>query len=185
MILRLRAGQELHAAALEVGGRERHPGGHHRVLAQTPVEGILMPGYEPGAVRLLDEEIRGPAEQIGPQHILGGIDDPGVVHDLVDPGEEQVRLVPPVALQRSPGRGLVPLEAAAIAGHLSGGKRRHREVVAVAAIGIERRTGKHLGHRVTSDGRPEHAEGRHRIGRLVLRSDCSRETPCWQPKAEG
>ena len=57
-----------------------------------------MPGYEARAVGLLNEEIRGPTEKIGAEHILGRIDDLGMVHELVDPGEKQVRLVSPVAL---------------------------------------------------------------------------------------
>src|SRR5215467_15345262 len=67
MILRLRARQELHAPALEVGGRKRHPGRHDIVLAEAPIEGILMPRHELGAVRLLDEKIRRPTEQVRPQ----------------------------------------------------------------------------------------------------------------------
>ena len=150
VVLRLRAGQELHAAALEVGGRQRDPGGHDVILAQAPVERILVPGHEAGAVRLLDEEVGGPAEQIGAEHILGGVDDLGMMHQLVDPGEQQVRLVPPVSLQGRAGLGLVLFEAAAIVRHLGRPKRRHGKVVAVAAIGIEGGAGKLLRHRVSS-----------------------------------
>src|SRR5262249_49994438 len=89
VILRLRARQELHAPALEVGGRKRHPGRHYIVLAEAPIEGVLMPRYEPGAVRLLDEEIRRPTEQVRSQHIFGCIDDPGGIGELADPGAEQ------------------------------------------------------------------------------------------------
>src|SRR5262245_16093083 len=64
VILRLRARQELHAPALKVGGRKRHPGRHDIVLAKTPIEGVLMPRHEPRAVRFLDEEIRCPTEQV-------------------------------------------------------------------------------------------------------------------------
>ena len=146
VILRLRAGQELHAPAFEVGGRKRHPGGHHVVLAETPVERILVPGHETRAVRLLDEEIGGPAQQIGPKHILGRIDDLGVMHELIHPGEEQVRLVPPVSLKGRPRPGFMLLEATPVVRHLGRRKRRHWEVIAVASIGIDCRAGKLLGH---------------------------------------
>ena len=48
----------------------------------------------------------------------GGVDDLGMVDKLVHPGEEQVRLVPPVALQRCAGLTLVLLETSSVARHL-------------------------------------------------------------------
>jgi hypothetical protein len=60
-----------------------------------------------------------------------------MMNQLVDPREQQVRLVPPVPLQGRAGFGLVLFEAAAIVRHLQGRKGGHGKVVAVAAIGIE------------------------------------------------
>ena len=82
---------------------ERHPRGHHVVLLEAPIGRILVPGDEAGAVRLLDEEVRGPAQEIGPEHVLDRVEDLGMVDQLVAPGEQQVRLVPPIALQRLAG----------------------------------------------------------------------------------
>jgi len=73
-----------------------------------------MPRHEPGAVRFLDEEMRRPTEQVRPQHVLGCIDDPGVMDELVDPREEQMRLVPPVPLQGRTGGGLMLLQMLAV-----------------------------------------------------------------------
>src|SRR5262245_8346325 len=70
-----------------------------------------------------------------------------MVHKLVDPGEKQVRLVSPVALQRRTGFCLVLLQTTAIVGDLCRGECGYREVVAVAVVGVDRGAGKLLGHR--------------------------------------
>ena len=46
VVLRLRAGQELHAPALEVGRRSATHAVIDVVLAQAPIERVLMPGHE-------------------------------------------------------------------------------------------------------------------------------------------
>ena len=43
-----------------------------------------MPGDEARAVGLLDEEIGGPTQEIGAQHVLSRIDDLGMVHEFID-----------------------------------------------------------------------------------------------------
>ena len=60
-----------------------------------------MPGHERRIVGLLDEEVRGPAEQIRAVQILDGIDDAVVAHEVAEPREEQVRLVAQRPLERA------------------------------------------------------------------------------------
>src|SRR5262245_15932351 len=114
-----------------------------------------MPGDEARTLCFFDEEIRGPAEQVRTQDVLGGIEDAWVMHDLIDPGEKQVRLVPPIALQRSSRFSLVLLQALTVACHLRWREGRDRKVVAAATVGLDGGIGQHFGHGFTST-RTEH-----------------------------
>src|SRR4051812_24004257 len=96
-----------------------------------------MPGHEARTVRLLDEEVRRPAQEIGAEDVLGRIDDLRMMHKLVDPGEKKMRLVPEIALQRLTGLALVLLQALAIMRDLGRGERGNGKVVSVSAIRIE------------------------------------------------
>ena len=124
MILSLRAGNEFHAAAFEIGRRQRHPGGDDVVLAQSPIERVLMPGHEAWAFGFLDEEVRRPAQQVRTEDRFDGIENLRVVHQFVDPGEQQMRLVAEIALQRFAGIRLMRFERAAEIGDLV--RRQHR-----------------------------------------------------------
>src|SRR5262249_29934557 len=114
-----------------------------------------MPGDEARTLCFFDEKIRGPAEQVRAQDIFGGIEDAWVVHDLVDPSEKQVRLVPPIALQRGARLSLMPLEAGTVTCHLCLREGRERKVVTVVTVGLDGGLGQHIGHRLTSN-RTEH-----------------------------
>src|SRR5215510_6159444 len=110
-----------------------------------------MPGDEARTACFFDEKIRGPAEQVRTQDVFGSIDDAWVAHDLVDPSEKQVRLVPPIALQWSSRLRLVRLQAVTIACHLGLREGRERKVVAVAIVGLDDGIGQHFGHRLSSN----------------------------------
>jgi hypothetical protein len=91
-----------------------------------------VPGDEAGAAWLLDEEVGGPAEDVGTDHVGHGVEDRRMVNELVGPGEEQMRLVPQVALQRRAGDRLVLLEPASVAGGIGGAHDADRKDAAVA-----------------------------------------------------
>jgi len=88
--------------------RESDPRGEDVGLGKTPVRGVLVPGHEAGASRLLGEERGVPAEEIRPQHVLDRVEDGGVADEIREPREEQMRLDPIDAAQGSPE---VPLGA--------------------------------------------------------------------------
>ncbi len=113
---RVRPRDELHVAVLRRGVGERDPGGHHVGRIQPPVGRVLVPGDEAGAARLLDEEVGGPAKDVGADHVGHRIEDCRMVDQLVGPGEQQVGLVPQVALDRRARGRLVGLEPGPVAG---------------------------------------------------------------------
>src|SRR5690349_18478491 len=76
-----------------------------------------MPGDKAPVVRLLDEKARAPDQNVGTNDALDGVEDAGMAHDLIDPGQQQMAF----RAQRSggqPARGLDLLELAAIAASL-------------------------------------------------------------------
>ena len=107
LVDRVRARDELHVAVLRRRVGERDPGGDDVGRLEPPVGRVLVPGDEAGAARLLDEEVGGPAEDVGADHVGHRVEDRRMVDELVGPGEQQVRLVPQVALQRRAGDRLV------------------------------------------------------------------------------
>jgi hypothetical protein len=107
---------------------------------------LLVPRHERRVVRLLDEEVGCPAEQVGAVQVLDRVDDPGVVDDLVEPGKKQVRLVAQVALERAAGALLERLELAADRHRLVGRHDADRENAAVAPEGLDLRQSEDLGH---------------------------------------
>ena len=71
-------------------------------------------------------------KRFGPEHVLHRVDDSRVAHELVEPREQQVALVPQLAAERPAVRALDRLEARAIRGRLlaarargSGSRTRH------------------------------------------------------------
>src|SRR5262245_49745190 len=97
-----------------------------------------MPGDEARTARLLDEKIGGPAEEIRTQDVFGGIEERRMVHDLINPGEQQVRLVSPIPLQRGAGLRLMLLQALSVMRDFAGAERRDRKVKSVAAVSLDR-----------------------------------------------
>ena len=65
---------------------------------------------------------------------------------LVDPGEQHMAAMAHLALDRAAACGLVILELAAKIRHLVGAERVDREMIAVAAIGIDFGPTQYLGH---------------------------------------
>ena len=106
-------------------------------MRQPPVSRILVPGNEAGVIRFLDEEVGRPAQDIGSDQVLDRIDDSRVMHELVCPGEKQMRLVAPVSLQRLARDGFVRLERLAVLLRLGGRHHAHRRVEAVAAESVD------------------------------------------------
>ena len=91
--------------------RERHPGGDHvALLVEAPVGDVLVPADVVLGLRLLVEEDRFPAQDVGPDHRLDRIEDRRLADQLLRPGVDQVRLVPVGAGQAAAGGGLGRLE---------------------------------------------------------------------------
>jgi hypothetical protein len=66
------------------------------------------------------------------------------MHQLVDPGEEQMGLVAPVSLQGSARLGFMLLQTIAVTGDLGWRQHGNGEIVAVAAKGLDGGIGEHL-----------------------------------------
>src|SRR5258706_16466719 len=81
-----------------------------------------------------------------PDHVLDGIEDLRLVHQLVRPSEQQMHLVAPVALQRLAGLCLVRLQRVAIAARLGGGHDADWRVEALAPEGFDSGWGHGLWH---------------------------------------
>ena len=84
------------------GRRQGHPGGDHVGPIEAPIGRVLVPGDERRVARLLDEEVRGPAEEVRPVEILDRVEDALMTHEIGDPGEEEMRFVPQLALSGPP-----------------------------------------------------------------------------------
>ena len=52
-----------------------------------------MPGHERRRARLLDEEVRRPAQKVGSVEVLHGVEDAGMANDVGKELEDEVRLV--------------------------------------------------------------------------------------------
>ena len=114
LLLEVAARPEFHRAAFDRRIGEGDPGGDHVVGAQPPIGRVLVPRHEGGRLRLLGEEGRAPAKNIGPDHVLHGIQDRGMPRQLVGPGEEQVNLVAHLAGERAAQGALLFLQPVAI-----------------------------------------------------------------------
>jgi hypothetical protein len=110
-LAQVRARHDPHAAALGRRGREGDPGGHHvALLVEAPIGDVLVPADEVLGLGLLVEEDRFPAQDVGTDQRLHGIEDRRVADQLLRPGIDQVRLVLEGPWQATPGRGLGGLE---------------------------------------------------------------------------
>ena len=68
------AGRKPHGAGFDGAGRKRDPGGDHVGGAEAPVGRVLVPGNECRVVRVLGEEERRPAEDVGAEQVLDGVE---------------------------------------------------------------------------------------------------------------
>ncbi len=127
-------GNELHAAGNLIRRRHGDPGGGNIGRTEAPIGRVLMPGNKTRIVRFLDEEAGVPAQDIRPEQILHGIQDFGVPHHLVDPGEQHVAAVAHLALDRAPALGFIILELAAKIGYFARAECIDRKVVTTVAI---------------------------------------------------
>jgi len=81
-----RGGQMFHAAGLSAGIRQSNPGADLLMRIEAEIGTVLMPGGEGRRVGLLDEERTGPDQDVGADHVLDRIEDPGMVDQRVEPG---------------------------------------------------------------------------------------------------
>src|SRR5215475_712789 len=120
LVPQMAAGPEFHGAAGHRRIGERHPGGDDVAGAEPPVGRILVPGYVCRRARLLGEERGAPAQDVGADDVLDGIEDPGMARQLVGPGEEKMHLLAHVAAERPAQRALLRLQTVAIGARLGG-----------------------------------------------------------------
>src|SRR6266849_7997687 len=106
----------------------------HAVTTSGSLGRVLVPGHEGRIAGLLDEEARAPAEQVRAEDVLDRVQDARVADQLVEPGEEQMALVPELAAQRAAPLALDRLEPRAIAGRLLGREHAEGEVEPVTAV---------------------------------------------------
>ena len=85
--------QDAHAAAFLSRRGQGEPDRDQIARIEAPVAQILMPGHKALAASFLDPEQRIPAEQVGADQILYRIQNRLLPHEIVDPLEQQVRLV--------------------------------------------------------------------------------------------
>ena len=80
------------AHGLHRGLGQGHPGGDDVRTGQPPVGRVLVPGHEGRRARFLDEEVGGPAQEVGAVQVLDRIDDLFLMDDIRQEAEQQVRL---------------------------------------------------------------------------------------------
>ena len=93
-----------HGAVRRGAVGERHPGGDDVGRLQPPVGGILVPRDVAWIARLLDEERGAPAQDVGADDVLHRVEDARMADQVVQPGEQQMRLVPHGALHAAAAR---------------------------------------------------------------------------------
>jgi hypothetical protein len=76
------------------------PGGRDIRRGEAPISRILVPRDKGRIGRFLDKEIAAPAQDVGAEHILDGVQDPGVTHETGEKRKEEMRLVAQVAAER-------------------------------------------------------------------------------------
>ena len=145
----MRAWHELHAAVQKIGRREGQPHRHDVGRAQPPVGGVLVPRHEAGVGCLLDEEARAPAQEIGTEHVLDRVEDARMADQVVEPGEIEMRLVAPVALDRAAHLRFMYFKAPTQIARLRFRQDVDREVVTIVLVFFDSVGGQKFGHGLT------------------------------------
>ena len=107
--------------------------------------GSLRPQYVASWCQDTNAESRGPLmkklvlqhQEVRAQHVLDGVEDGRMTHEVGQPGEQQVRLLSDLGGERSTVRGLDGLEPPAVFTRLAGRQDRDREVEAIAVVALD------------------------------------------------
>ena len=142
----VRAGDHLHAAGLDRGVGQRDPGGHLHRRLEAEIGRVLVPAHIGRVARVLgpDREMKQP--DVGADHVLDRVEHGRMVHDLVDPGEQQVRLEVMALAKLLALRRLEVLHGAPVAPRLVDAERVERIDEALAMILRDLRVGQFLAH---------------------------------------
>src|SRR5438445_3591166 len=143
----VRARNHLHAAGLDRGVGERDPGGHLQGRLEAEVGGILVPAHIGRVASVLGPDREMEQTDIRTDHVLDGVEDGGMVDDLVDPGEQEVRLEILALGEFSALGRLELLHGAPVPPRLLGGERVDRVDEAVAVVALDLRLGQLLAQR--------------------------------------
>src|SRR5438046_7321391 len=143
----VRARNHLHAAGLDRGVGERDPGGHLQGRLDAEVGRILVPAHIGRVASVLGPDREMEQTDIRTDDVLDGVEDGWMVDDLVDPGEQEMRLeIVPFGEFSALGR-LELLHGASVPPRLLGGERVDRVAEAVAVVALDLGLGQPLAHR--------------------------------------
>src|SRR5881397_1808656 len=143
----VRARNHLHAAGLDRGVGERDPGGHLQGRLEAEVGRILVPAHIGRVASVLGPDREMEQTDIRTDDVLDSVEDGWMVDNLVDPGEQEMRLeIVPFGEFSALGR-LELLHGASVPPRLLGGERVDRVDEAVAVVALDLRLGQLLAHR--------------------------------------
>ena len=129
--------QHVHAARDAARIRQRDPRGDVLVRLEAEVSRVLVPRGKRRGTRVLDEERAPENEDVGTDHVLDSIEHARVPHELVRPGQVNVRGAAPLELGLLQRRAQVrfrSLEITQIPGRFLSGQSRHRKQKPVMVI---------------------------------------------------
>lgn len=86
------ARNELHGPGVEACVGECQPRSDHVVRLEPPVGRVLVIADELVLVRLFDEPVERPAENVHSQHIFHRVDDSRIVNEIPGPALDQVKI---------------------------------------------------------------------------------------------
>ncbi len=81
---------------------------------------ILVPGNKAAITRLLGVDMGGPNHQVIPQDSAHQVKNCRVPHESVEPGKHKMRLVAPLAIDRTARIGFVDFEFSEVVGRVGG-----------------------------------------------------------------
>ena len=148
----VRAWDHTHRAVFCGAVGERDPCGDDVRRLQAPVGRVLVPRHVARVAPLLDKERGAPAQDVGADDVLHGIQDAWVADQVVQPGEQQMRLVAHRPLHAGAGC-LERLESAAQCVGVRAGQHGNRGEVAVFTILPHGGFGQGLHRRASPGGR--------------------------------